>query len=172
MKMSVFWDILPFSLVEVYGRYRELNCFHHQEDHVQLLKEYTMQPEMSRSKLVMLAYSEIVGKAQDIVLRYSRGIHLGELKKTAHIQVAITFASTDTGTIFFFFFWKMVVFWYVPLSSLLDIDRSCRGAYCLFHQGDESSRPCIAENSHMRACRRENLKSELFEWCSGALYTE
>jgi hypothetical protein len=33
---------------------------------------------------------------------------------------------------------KMVVFWDVVPRSLVSIDRNCRGAYCLHHQGDHS----------------------------------
>jgi hypothetical protein len=33
----------------------------------------------------------------------------------------------------------MVVFWDVAQCSLVDIDRRCRGAYCLHHRGDEKT---------------------------------
>jgi hypothetical protein len=32
MKMAVFWDIAPCSLVEVYRRFRGAFCLHHQGD--------------------------------------------------------------------------------------------------------------------------------------------
>jgi hypothetical protein len=32
MKMTVFWDIAPCSLVEVYRRFRGACCLHHQGD--------------------------------------------------------------------------------------------------------------------------------------------
>jgi hypothetical protein len=31
MKMAVFWDVVPCSLVEVHWRFRSACCFHHQD---------------------------------------------------------------------------------------------------------------------------------------------
>jgi hypothetical protein len=33
MKMTVFWDVAPCSLVEIYRRFRGAYCLHHQGDH-------------------------------------------------------------------------------------------------------------------------------------------
>jgi hypothetical protein len=33
MKMTVFWDVSPCSLVEVYRRFRGAYCLHHQGAH-------------------------------------------------------------------------------------------------------------------------------------------
>jgi hypothetical protein len=32
MKMTVFWDVAPCSLIEVYRRFRGACCLHHQVD--------------------------------------------------------------------------------------------------------------------------------------------
>jgi hypothetical protein len=32
MKMTVFWYVAPCSLVEIYRRFRDAYCLHHQDD--------------------------------------------------------------------------------------------------------------------------------------------
>jgi hypothetical protein len=32
MKMTVFWDVVPYSLIEIYRRFRGAYCLHHQGD--------------------------------------------------------------------------------------------------------------------------------------------
>jgi hypothetical protein len=55
---------------------------------------------------------------------------------------------------------KMTVFWDVASYSLAKIDRHCRGAYCLHHQGDvkrrsisETKRRSIPEDCHLHHAR-------------------
>jgi hypothetical protein len=46
MKMAVFWDVAPCSLVEVYRRFRGACCLHHQGDEwnvCKILPDYTAQ---------------------------------------------------------------------------------------------------------------------------------
>jgi hypothetical protein len=50
----------------------------------------------------------------------------------------------------------MAVFWDVAPCSLVDIDRSFRGAYCLLILEAANS---IPEDSYLHTRRRENLRS-------------
>jgi hypothetical protein len=62
---------------------------------------------------------------------------------------------------------KMTDFWDVAPCSLVEIYQRFRGAYCLHYEGNEDSKELwnvghflrdYAENSHLHARRRENLK--------------
>jgi hypothetical protein len=70
----------------------------------------------------------------------------------------------------------MIAIWDTVLCSLVEADRRLRGAYCLYHQGDEmmmeavctsetsvcvneTTQHCIPEGYHLHTRRRENLKS-------------
>jgi hypothetical protein len=63
---------------------------------------------------------------------------------------------------------KMRVFWDVVPCSHVGVDRRFRGAYCLHHQGPETSINFsvttwhyIPEDSHLHTYRRENLNSHI-----------
>jgi hypothetical protein len=63
---------------------------------------------------------------------------------------------------------KFRVFWDVLPCSQVDVDGRFRGAYCLHHQGSETSdniylttRKYISEDSKLHTRRRENLKSHI-----------
>jgi hypothetical protein len=52
-KMSVFWDVVPHSLIEVHWRFRGVYCLHHQGHHLwnvsKLLPDYMMQHPIRKS---------------------------------------------------------------------------------------------------------------------------
>jgi hypothetical protein len=48
MKVTAFWDIAPYSLVEVNRRFRRTYCLHHQDDEFKKMKSklnYVISPE-------------------------------------------------------------------------------------------------------------------------------
>jgi hypothetical protein len=55
---------------------------------------------------------------------------------------------------------KMAVFWVLAMCRLVEVYRPFKGAYCLYHQGDETTLCNIPGNSHLHTRRRENLKSQ------------
>jgi hypothetical protein len=61
---------------------------------------------------------------------------------------------------------KMTVFWDVAPTSLVEIDRRFRNAYCRHYQSDESvlyqtAQRNIPEDNHLHTCRRESSCSSL-----------
>jgi hypothetical protein len=57
---------------------------------------------------------------------------------------------------------KITALWDTAPCSLVEVDRSLRGAYCLHHQGDdETIRRYIPEQCNLHTRRRENLTSYL-----------
>jgi hypothetical protein len=51
---------------------------------------------------------------------------------------------------------KMTPFWDAAPCSLVEVDRRFRGAYCLHHSGDDTTRRYVAESCHLhtRCCHR------------------
>jgi hypothetical protein len=49
MKMIVFWDVAPYSLVEVYRRFGGAYCFHHQGDEVSQEERRLAEPRHCKS---------------------------------------------------------------------------------------------------------------------------
>jgi hypothetical protein len=54
MKMAVFWVVAPYSLVEVYQRFRGPCCLHHQGNVGKLLPDYTPRRQPSWTHVILL----------------------------------------------------------------------------------------------------------------------
>jgi hypothetical protein len=56
MKMAVFWDVAPCSLVEIYRRFRGSCCLHHQGDNPEDSHLYTRRRENLKSITYMFIF--------------------------------------------------------------------------------------------------------------------
>jgi hypothetical protein len=54
MKMAVFWVVVPYSLVEIYHRFRGPCCLHHQHDYKALQPRRQPSPVLWDSSIALL----------------------------------------------------------------------------------------------------------------------